>query len=82
MPDGTPLGLTLATNLTVGVVGASMISEVTVGVDLSGGYNGDLYASLAGTNGGFAVLLNRVGVSRTAKPPFLARPRKRNHCRS
>jgi hypothetical protein len=31
-----------------------------------GGFNGDLYAYLAGPTGGFAVLLNRVGVSNNA----------------
>jgi MYXO-CTERM domain-containing protein len=39
---------------------------VTVGLNISGGYNGDLYAYLAGPNGGFAVLLNRAGVSNSA----------------
>jgi subtilisin-like proprotein convertase family protein len=62
VPDGTPLGLTLATNLTV----AGAINSVTVGLDLSGGYNGDLYAYLSGPNGGFAILLNRMGVSNNA----------------
>jgi len=37
-----------------------------VALDISGGYNGDLYAFLSGPNGGFAVLLNRVGVSNDA----------------
>ena len=62
VPDGTPLGLTLTTNLTV----AGAISSVTVGLDITGGYNGDLYAYLSGPNGGFAILLNRVGVSNNA----------------
>ena len=62
VPDGNVNGLTLATNLTI----AGTISSVTVGLDLSGGYNGDLYAYLAGPDGGFAILLNRVGVSNNA----------------
>jgi subtilisin-like proprotein convertase family protein len=66
VPDGTPLGLTLATNLTVAGYGDSAISAVTVSLDISGGYNGDLYAYLSGPNGGYAVLLNRVGVSNSA----------------
>lgn len=63
VPDGSPLGLTLATNLTIA---GGNISDLTVNLDISGGFNGDLYAYLAGPNGGFAVLLNRVGVSNSA----------------
>ena len=63
VPDGNPTGLTIATNLT-GMSGA--ISSLTLSLNVSGGYNGDLYAYLAGPNGGFAVLLNRVGVSGNA----------------
>lgn len=59
VPDGNPMGLTLATNLTV--LGGN-ISDVTVSLDITGGFNGDLYAYLVGPNGGFAMLLNRVGV--------------------
>jgi len=63
VPDNNPVGLTLSTNLTV--AGGS-ISSLTVALDISGGFNGDLYAYLTGPNGGFAMLLNRVGVSNTA----------------
>jgi subtilisin-like proprotein convertase family protein len=62
IPDGSVFGLTLNTNLTIG---GGNISSVTVGLDISGGNNGDLYAFLSGP-GGFAVLLNRVGVSNVA----------------
>jgi subtilisin-like proprotein convertase family protein len=60
VPDGNVSGLALTTGLT-GLDGT--ISSLTVSLDISGGYNGDLYAYLAGPNGGFAVLLNRVGVT-------------------
>lgn len=63
VPDGSPLGLSLTENL-MGL--GDKITNVKVGLDISGGYNGDLYAYLAGPNGGFAVLLNRVGVSNNA----------------
>jgi subtilisin-like proprotein convertase family protein len=67
IPDGTPLGLTLGTNLTGRFAPQQgTISAVTVGLNISGGYNGDLYAYLAGPNGGFAILLNRAGVSNNA----------------
>lgn len=59
IPDNDPNGLVLSTNLT-GINGT--ITDVTLGLNTSGGYNGDLYAYLVGPNGGFAVLLNRVGV--------------------
>ena len=63
VPDNNVIGLTLSTNLTV--LGGS-IGTVTVTLDLSGGFNGDLYAYLAGPGGQLSVLLNRVGVSNTA----------------
>lgn len=63
VPDNSAVGLTVSTNLTVP---GGTISSLTVSLDLLGGFNGDLYANLAGPNGGFAVLLNRVGVSNSA----------------
>jgi subtilisin-like proprotein convertase family protein len=64
IPDYTPSGLAQGIDIS-GLSGT--ISSVTLSVDIAGGYNGDLYAYLAGPNGGFAVLLNRVGIS-TASP--------------
>jgi hypothetical protein len=43
------------------------ITDVKLTLNLSGGYNGDLYAYLA-HDSGFAVLLNRVG--RTGSDPY------------
>jgi len=60
IPDGNPSGL--ASSLTLSGSGGP-ISSVTVSLNISGGYNGDLYAYLAGPVGQFAVLLNRVGES-------------------
>ena len=60
VPDGNASGLALTTGLT-GLGGT--ITSLTVSLDISGGYNGDLYAYLRGPNGGFAVLLNRVGIT-------------------
>ena len=59
IPDGDFSGLALSTNLT-GMSGT--VSDLTLGLNILGGNNADLYAYLAGPNGGFAVLLNRVGV--------------------
>ena len=59
VPDGNWNGLALSTNL-VGMSGE--IADVSVTLNLAGGFNGDLYAYLVhGT--GFAVLLNQVGLS-------------------
>ena len=60
VPQGDPSGLALTEDVT-GVGG--VIDNLSVSLDISGGFNGDLYAYLRGPNGGFAVLLNRVGVS-------------------
>ena len=65
VPDANANGLTLSENLNLG---SGVISEVKVSLDITGGYNGDLYAYLVGPNGGFAVLLNRVGVGYTSNP--------------
>jgi subtilisin-like proprotein convertase family protein len=64
IPDGNPSGLTLAATVS-GVSGP--ISDISVSLTISSApgstaYNGDLYAYLAGPNGGYSVLLNRVGV--------------------
>ncbi len=60
IPDNDLNGLGSSITL-AGLSGA--INSVTVNLNITGGYNGDLYAYLQGPNGGFAVLLNRVGVS-------------------
>ena len=64
IPDGNPSGLTLAANVS-GVSGP--ISDISLSLDIgsapgSTAYNGDLYAYVAGPNGVFSVLLDRVGV--------------------
>jgi len=64
IPDANPSGLTLSANLS----GASgPISDISLSLTISSAsgstaYNGDLFAYLAGPNGGYSVLLNRVGV--------------------
>lgn len=59
IPDNDPSGVVYNFSLNDA---ATVIQNVAVTLNLSGGYNGDLYAYL--THGsGFSVLLNRVGVS-------------------
>jgi subtilisin-like proprotein convertase family protein len=61
VPDANWNGIAMATNLS-GVSGT--LSDVSVRLNLTGGYNGDLYGYLVHDTG-FAVLLNRVGLSFT-----------------
>ena len=63
VPDADANGLALVGNVS-GLSGT--IASVTAALNITNGYNGDLYAYLTGPNGGFAVLLNRVGVSNSA----------------
>ncbi len=65
IPDANPVGITASTT-TAGLSG--VITNVSVNLNITGGFNGDLYAYLAGPVGQFAVLLNRVGV--TSGNPF------------
>jgi subtilisin-like proprotein convertase family protein len=60
IPDDNPNGI--ASSIAVsGVNGA--ISGISVTLDITNGYNGDLYGFLVNSNGGaFSVLLNRAGV--------------------
>lgn len=60
IPDGNPSGMSSSTSFS-SVPGT--VTSVTVNLDITGGFNGDLYAYLAGPAGGFAVLLNRTGVT-------------------
>lgn len=65
IPDGNPVGW-LGQFSVSGVSG--QIASFKVLLDISGGYNGDLYAYLSGPQGQFSVLVNRPGV--TAGNPF------------
>lgn len=60
IPDGSPVGLTESLNLSC--VGGP-ISAVTFSLDITGGFNGDLYAYLVSPQGQLAVLLNRPGIT-------------------
>ena len=62
IPDANPTGPYPETTLVSGVYGE--IQNVNVSLDITGGWNGDLFAYLSfGT--GYAVLLNRVGKDNT-----------------
>lgn len=60
IPDDNPNGLASSVAVS-GIYGS--IEDISLTLDISGGYNGDLYAYLVNTNTGvFSILLNRVGV--------------------
>jgi len=60
VPDDSYSGVSVTENVT-GL--NSPIANITITLDIANGYNGDLYGYLRGPNGGFAVLLNRTGVT-------------------
>jgi subtilisin-like proprotein convertase family protein len=62
IPDNDGSGLAYSFNLSDPLVS---ITDIAVTINLSGGYNGDLYAYLSHGDG-FAVLLNRVGRTSTS----------------
>ena len=67
IPDGNPVGTTFSDTVS-GSSGA--VSDVDVNLDISGGYNGDLYGYLVYNNGSsssISILLNRVGAT-TSNP--------------
>ena len=59
IPDGNTVGVMEQFNVS-GVDG--VIANIQITLDITGGFNGDLYAYLAGPQGQLAVLLNRVGL--------------------
>jgi subtilisin-like proprotein convertase family protein len=62
IPDGNPIG-TVDSRTLIGL--GSSIQDVNVTLNITGGWNGDLYAYLA-HDSGFAVLLNRAGRTENA----------------
>ena len=58
--DQNPGGL-VSSNVFSGVSGT--ITDITVALNITGGFNGDLYAYLLSPTGGRVVLLNRVGLN-------------------
>lgn len=60
IPDGNPTGYSESINVS-GLSGT--IGDVAITLDVTGGFNGDLYAYLLSPDGQMSVLLNRVGVS-------------------
>ena len=65
IPDGNPTGITVSQSFPNLFTGT--ITSVSVDLNISGGYNGDLYAYLvyqdANNNSATEILLNRIGAS-------------------
>ncbi len=67
IPDGNLVGVSFAGSYDQAAPGAT-VSGLTVDLQLSGGFNGDLYSYLVAPNGTLVMLLNRPGV--TTGNPF------------
>jgi subtilisin-like proprotein convertase family protein len=65
IPDNNASGVAFSFNISTPVYAA--VTNLTLDLNLSGGWNGDLYAYLSHGNG-FVVLFNRIG--RTSATPF------------
>ncbi len=64
IPNGNPVGVAFNVDVTSGDIPAGyVISGLTVGLDISGGYNGGVVAYLVAPNGTLVSLLNQPGVS-------------------
>jgi subtilisin-like proprotein convertase family protein len=63
VPDNDSVGVSDTRSIVM--PGATAITEIQVTLNIAGGFNGDFYAYLRHNTTGFAVLLNRVGVTDT-----------------
>ncbi len=64
IPNGNPVGVTFTENVTSGDLPAgSVISGLSVALNIGGGYNGGLVAYLVAPNGTLVSLLDQPGVS-------------------
>jgi subtilisin-like proprotein convertase family protein len=62
IPDGSPAGVSFVGTYDAAPAG-STVSGLTVSLNISGGFNGDLYAYLVSPNGTLVMLMNQPGVS-------------------
>jgi subtilisin-like proprotein convertase family protein len=61
IPEGSPVGVTITGSVS-GIPAGMTVGALTVGVDISGGYNGGLFAYLVAPNGTTVMLMNQPGV--------------------
>jgi subtilisin-like proprotein convertase family protein len=62
IPDGSPVGVRLSGTVS-DIPSGWTVSGLTVSLNVSGGYNGDLYSYIVAPNGTMVVLLNQPGVA-------------------
>ena len=62
IPDGNPTGVTFTGTYDQAAAGFT-VSSLTISLNISGGYNGDLYAYLVAPNGTLVLLMNQPGVA-------------------
>jgi len=62
IPDGSPAGVSFVGTYDAAPAGSS-VSSLTVSLNISGGFNGDLYAYLVSPNGTLVMLMNQPGSS-------------------
>ena len=67
IPDGSPVGVSFLGTYDGAASGAT-VGSLTVSLNISGGYNGNLYSYLVAPNGTMVMLLNQPGV--TGSNPF------------
>jgi subtilisin-like proprotein convertase family protein len=67
IPDGNPVGITFSGTVN-NIPSADIVAGLTVTLNVSGGFNGNLYSYLVAPNGAQVVLLNQPGV--TGSNPF------------
>jgi len=67
LPEGNLAGLTSSQTVS-GLPGSGLISSLSVNLNITGGYNGDLYAYLEAPSGATVTLFNQPGV--TDDDPF------------
>ena len=62
IPAGNPVGVAVSGNFTAASAGDRVLG-ISVGLNISGGYNGSLYAYLVAPNGTLVTLMNQPGAS-------------------
>ena len=62
IPDGNPVGLR-SDGVVSDIPSEATVTGLTVGLNISGGYNGDLYAYLVAPNGTLVMLMNQPGMN-------------------
>ena len=67
IPDGNPVGVAFLGNFNQ-AGNSDPVLGVSVGLSISGGYNGDLYAYLVAPNGTVVVLMNQPGTAPFGSP--------------